>query len=43
MLAPGARWVEGSSQRQIEGDKVLVGADDPQEIQSKFSEIQVLD
>ena len=43
MLAAGSRGVERGSEREVKGHQVLVRTDDPQEIQSELSQIQILD
>lgn len=43
MLTAGTHGVEHRPQGQIEGDIVLVAADDAEEVQSELCEVVVLD
>ena len=43
MLAAGSQGVQRGSEREVKGHQVLVGTDDPQEIQSELCQIQILD
>ena len=43
MRATRPHWVEHWSQRKVESDVVLMAADDTEEVESEFSQIEVLD
>ena len=43
MLAAWPHWVEGSTQRKVEGHQMFMGANDAVEVQTKLSEVEVFD